>query len=98
MHVSTNGRVYAAQAAVMVDAAAPTKRATSDIGVDAIEPPDEGSVGAEPSPAPEGEMVGAAEPKVLGTEPSLAPEGELVVEPAPMSEGEAVGVTEYNSE
>lgn len=98
MHVSTKGRVHAAQAAAMVDAAAPMRRATSDMGEDAIEPLDEGLVGPELVPALEGELVGAAELNNLGTEPSLAPEGELVTEAAPVSEGEAVGATEYNSE
>lgn len=44
----------------MVDATVPMRRDSSDIGMDAIDPPDEG---AEPVPAPVGELVGAAEYK-----------------------------------
>lgn len=72
VHVSTLSRVHAAQAEEIVDATAPARRATNDIGADAADPPDDGSVGAE------GAVVGAVEPKALGGEPSPSPEGELV--------------------
>lgn len=59
LHVSTMGRVHAAHAAAIVDATAPTKRATRDIGAEATDLADEGSSVL----APVGELVGAEEYK-----------------------------------
>lgn len=54
MYLLTKCCVHAAQAMAIVDTTAPTRRKTSDVGVDAIDP-------AEPALALVGELVAAAE-------------------------------------